>query len=231
MASNRSPAGRPPPPSAKRPPPRRSREEYDADRSARTRSRILDAAFETLLDVGLSKTTTVEIGRRAKAPRGTLLHHFPSRETLIVAALEHAFEKRIEEFQTEVSGASEVTDPAALVERAIDLLWTVIRGGNTTVVWLELLIAARTDPALHRELARVMRAFDERFDALFSALLPAPDDDEGKRRYGTSRRFTFALLNGLVLDRIAGMDDHAEEVVMELKRIAVITVRDWFGPR
>jgi AcrR family transcriptional regulator len=210
---------------------RQTREEYDAARSARTRARILEAAFDTLLELGLSRATTVEIGRRAKAPRGTLLHHFPTREALIVGALEHAFEKRTEEFQTGVSHMEGVTDPVLLVERGIDLLWNVIRRGHTTTVWLELLIGARTDAVLNRELTRVMRTFDERFDALFSALMPPATDEAAPRRHRVSRRFAFALLNGLALDHIAGMDDHAEEVVAELKRVAASTMREWFGGR
>jgi AcrR family transcriptional regulator len=223
-------------PSNRRPPQRRSphrqtREAYDASRSARTRARILEAAFDTLLELGLSRATTVEIGRRAKAPRGTLLHHFPTREALIVGALAHVFEKRNEEFHAEVSRMEGVTDPVLLVERGIDLLWNVIRRGHTTIVWLELLIGARTDAVLNRELTRVMRAFDERFDALFSALMSPATDEAELRRHGVSRRFAFAVLNGLALDRIAGMDDHAEEVVAELKRIATSTMLEWFGGR
>ena len=65
--------------------PRRSREQRTSD----SRQRILDAAVACLVESGYAGTTTLTIQARAGVSRGRLLHHFPSKETLLVAAAQH----------------------------------------------------------------------------------------------------------------------------------------------
>src|SRR5215471_3557154 len=48
-----------------------------------TRRALLDAAVESLIDVGFARTTTLEVQRRADVSRGALLHHFPSKAELL----------------------------------------------------------------------------------------------------------------------------------------------------
>ncbi|MGC9544677.1 helix-turn-helix domain-containing protein, partial [Streptomyces sp. UG1] len=43
-----------------------------------TRAQIVDAAVESLIEVGVAATTTLEVQRRAGVSRGALLHHFPT---------------------------------------------------------------------------------------------------------------------------------------------------------
>ena len=59
---------------------RRSREQRTSD----SRLRILDAAVACLVESGYAGTTTLTIQARAGVSRGRLLHHFPSKETLLV---------------------------------------------------------------------------------------------------------------------------------------------------
>src|SRR6187402_1697681 len=54
-----------------------------------TRRALLDAAVESLIEVGFARTTTLEVQRRANVSRGALLHHFPSKAELLVAAVDH----------------------------------------------------------------------------------------------------------------------------------------------
>ncbi len=198
----------------------RTRAEYDAERSAATRARILEAALTTLLDEGYAKTTTVEIGRRAKVARGTLLHHFPDREALMVASVRHVFERRLAEFESEAEALTRALTScgghhASLDSDAlIDLLWSAIGGGDATVAWVELVVAARNDDALRGELVRLMEEFDARIEEGFLRWLPAAGGAE------PPRRFAFALMNGLVLDRMTGLDEHVPAVLMMLKTIA-----------
>ena len=66
-------------------PERRSREQRTSD----SRTRILDAAVSCLVESGYAGTTTLTIQNRAGVSRGRLLHHFPSKENLLVAAAQH----------------------------------------------------------------------------------------------------------------------------------------------
>ena len=58
-------------------------------RTATSRARILDAAVACLVESGYSGATTLQIQARAGVSRGRLLHHFPSRDELLVAASRH----------------------------------------------------------------------------------------------------------------------------------------------
>ncbi|MGH9097700.1 MAG: TetR/AcrR family transcriptional regulator, partial [Acidimicrobiales bacterium] len=50
------------------------------NRGIATRAALLNSAFECLVDLGFSATTTTEIAKRAGVSRGAQLHHFPTKE-------------------------------------------------------------------------------------------------------------------------------------------------------
>src|SRR5262245_49359115 len=118
-----------------------------AERSASTRTRLLDATLECLCDLGYARTTTPEIARRAGLSRGAQLHHFPTKAELVTSAVEHLFTRRDAEFREAFARVPPGTDRYAA---AIDILWTMV-SGPTFHAWLELAVAARTDPELRRD--------------------------------------------------------------------------------
>src|SRR5512138_3856974 len=115
-----------------------------AERSARTRARLLDATIACLHDLGYARTSTPEIARRAGLSRGAQLHHFPSKQELVTSAVQHLFQRRHDEF---LEAFAQLPAGADRYAAAIDILWTMMRG-PTAAAWLELAIAARTDPEL-----------------------------------------------------------------------------------
>jgi AcrR family transcriptional regulator len=129
--------------------------------------------------------------------RGAQLHHFPTRASLLTAAVEHLLQRRLAEFRDRLASL----DPSAdLIEVATDLLWSMFQG-PAFVAWIELWIAARTDP----ELAATMVAMDVRFTdesrALFLETFP-PDAGGDPALYDIGRDFAFALMTGVALQRL-----------------------------
>jgi AcrR family transcriptional regulator len=61
----------------------------NAERSALTRTRLIQATIDALFEQGYAAATTIEVAKRAKASRGAMLHHFPTRVDLLLAAAEH----------------------------------------------------------------------------------------------------------------------------------------------
>jgi AcrR family transcriptional regulator len=186
-----------------------------AERSAGTRARLLDAAIECLHDLGYAGTSTPEIARRAGLSRGAQLHHFPTKAELVTSAIWHLFERRREEFLRAFAERDLATDPC---DAAIDILWSMI-AGPTFYVWLELAVAGRTDP----ELAEPVRHLTERLVAIveqtFRDLFPPPSPPNPF--YAVAPRFTLALLDGLALEGIHASDPHAHEpVLLALKGLA-----------
>ncbi|HEY1973447.1 MAG TPA: TetR/AcrR family transcriptional regulator [Pseudonocardia sp.] len=152
-------------------PPRRSR----VERSADSRQLILDATLDCLLEKGYAHTTTLVIQARAGISRGRLLHHFPSREGLLVAACQHLANSHLADLKAWVSRSlPDIGPDSERMHRAIDLLWAAYA---ERYFWgsVELWTAARTDARLRETLLpeerRLGNAIRRVVDALFGPRL------------------------------------------------------------
>lgn len=123
-----------------------------------TRRALLDAAVESLIEVGFARTTTLEVQRRANTSRGALLHHFPSKAELLVATVDHLAEMRARELKML---AAQLPDGRARTEAVLELLWQCFSGTFFQVA-MELRTAARTDPELRPVLITAERALRDR---------------------------------------------------------------------
>ncbi|WP_371833893.1 TetR/AcrR family transcriptional regulator [Rhodococcoides yunnanense] len=121
-----------------------------AERTAGTRAKLLDAAIDCLVELGFAKTSTQEVARRAGVSRGAQLHHFPSKESLLIAAVEHLVDRRLSEI------LEAEPDPARGPEILADAF-----SGPLFYAALELWVAARTDPALHEAMIPLERRVAE----------------------------------------------------------------------
>jgi AcrR family transcriptional regulator len=190
-----------------------------AERSATTRTQLLDATLVCLEELGYARTTTTEIARRAGVSRGAQLHHFPARVELVTQAVEHLFERRHAEFLAAFERIAPNSE--GRLEAAIDLLWSMVKG-PTFLAWLELAVAARTDPELAGPVGELTRRFVATVDATFRRLFPG---DAQNPFFEAAPRFAFALLDGLALARLHHRDDAAAERVVDmLKRLAALVM-------
>jgi AcrR family transcriptional regulator len=126
-----------------------------------TRRALLDAAVESLIEVGFARTTTLEVQRRANASRGALLHHFPSKTELLVAAVDHLAEMRARELKMLAAQLPDERAGRARTEAVLELLWQCFSGTFFQVA-MELRTAARTDPELRPVLITAERALRDR---------------------------------------------------------------------
>lgn len=152
-----------------RQPPRRTQRE----RSDETRARILDAAIEALSEHGYAGATTLRIQSVAGVSRGRLLHHFPSRDALLVAAVQHLAREMIDAAAAEREWPA---DPAERIDAAVETMWLAYR---QRFFWAasELWLAARAHPDLRAALLPAERQLGahvrEITDAFFGADLAA----------------------------------------------------------
>jgi len=178
--------------------PPRSRQTNE-ERSARTRAKVLDATIECLLELGYAGTTTTLISERAGVSRGAQLHHFPTKGELVAAAVEHLAQRLGDVLQEE---AASLPSDGDRVTAAIDLLWSRF-STPLFAAWLELWVAARTDP----ELAATVRPVEERLTAGLQKqgrAMFAPADASAD--YEVIALLTFYLMQGLALDRVLGQE-------------------------
>ncbi|WP_127784237.1 TetR/AcrR family transcriptional regulator [Rhodococcus sp. X156] len=139
-----------------------------SERTATTRAKLLDATLESLVELGYARTTTPGIAARAGLSRGAQLHHFPTKESLVVAAVEHLARKREAEIRAELGGHHDRGRALELLADAFD--------GPLFLAALELWVAARTDPALRAALLPLEREVAEALTALGAELLEVPAD-------------------------------------------------------
>jgi AcrR family transcriptional regulator len=195
-----------------------------AQRSATTRARLLDATIECLHDLGYARTSTPEIARRAGLSRGAQLHHFPTKAELVTSAVEHLFTRRREEFLRAFRDRAAEQDP---VEAAIDILWSMV-SGPTFYVWLELVVAARTEAELREPVAALTDRLTRIVEDTFHELFPAPTTPNPF--HAVAPRFAFSLLDGLALARIHAIDPHAHEPVLDALKSLARLVMPHGGP-
>jgi AcrR family transcriptional regulator len=190
-----------------------------AERTAATRARLLDATIECLFERGWAGTTTTEVANRAGVSRGAQLHHFPTKSELVATAVEHLFARRHDEFVRAIATLPEGLERAAA---AVDLLWSMV-SGPTFYAWLELVVAARTDPTLRETVAAIGRRFTETIERTFPELFPRPA--EPNPFYETTPMFVFALMDGLALQHISDpSDQRAARIIEALKQLAQLII-------
>jgi len=133
---------------------------WQAQKSAMTRDRILDAAITCFVELGYSNVTTAKVASSAGVSRGAMLHHFPSKTELIQAAVEYLHDKLLEDYTKRVSNIPESLKGKKRRRAGIDAYWEHLTG-DLFVVYHELCVASRTDPELQSILENSQQLFEK----------------------------------------------------------------------
>lgn len=163
-----------------------------ADRTRAMRLRLLEATVELLVERGFSGTSTTLVSERAGVSRGAQLHHFPTKNDLVVAAVEHL---------TELRGA-ELAEALGAVPRGKARTRAVMRvlgehfSSPVFTAALELWVAARTDPQLLAAVAPLEQRVGRETHRLTVEALGADESRAGVRELVQA---TLDLVRGLGL--------------------------------
>jgi AcrR family transcriptional regulator len=123
-------------------------------RSIATRERLLEAASDVLVEVGLASASTSVIAKRAGISQGAVFKHFATKPDLLAAAVERILAGFVREFRRGVDRelAKKRTD---VIHAACAVLWKIFRDPGMRAVF-EIYIAARTDAELARRLPPIL---------------------------------------------------------------------------
>lgn len=126
-----------------------------AERSAETREKILQATIDLLFEQGNARLTTAGVDERAGVSSGARVHHFRSKIDLVVEATKYTYERAAELGRQRAEKAR--SSPNPLREYAQDCLsvyfdWPFIAA-------LEVVVTARTDEDLRLRLHPVLENF------------------------------------------------------------------------
>lgn len=198
--------------------PRGVRRRTQAERREETRAALLDATVTCLVELGFAGTTTTEVTRRAGVSVGALLHHFPSKADLLAAAVGHVLERRQAEFRKAMANLEPGVDR---LDAAIDLLWSGF-SGPTFTAWLELWVAARTDPDLARAVVPVDEEFVRTSRELYRELFPPAEYPDAFFSGGLS--LAFAVMDGVALQRLVPHNDDSQAALDTFKALARLVI-------
>lgn len=164
-------------------------------KSAQTREALLNATIECLAEVGYSKTTTQLVTKRAKISRGSMLHHFASKQDLIKQTIEFTFYKRIYRFYDDTSSLTEQQRVQEVA--AIQVVWNEMNSKEFEA-YLELSMAARTDT----ELRKIFEPLDNKFQKTIYSQLPIlfPEWKEKEEELKLARDLVMTSMYGLFLN-------------------------------
>ncbi|MFD0741450.1 TetR/AcrR family transcriptional regulator [Phytohabitans flavus] len=176
------------------------------ERSRATQARLLEATVECLVERGWSGTTTTVVAAMAGVSRGAQLHHYPTKASLVMAAVEHLAERRAEEIRTE---AAALPPGPERLDGVVDMLASAFTG-PLYVAALEVWIAARTDPDLRAALVPLEARVGREMHRLTVELLGADERALGVRE---AVQATLDLLRGLGVANLLS-DDTARRTAL-----------------
>jgi AcrR family transcriptional regulator len=143
-----------------------------AQRSATTRTTLLDATIDCLIEEGYASTTTSRVAERAGLSRGAHLHHFQTRNALVAAAVEQLAERWLGELRR---ASEQLPDGPGRTVAGLDLLWAHYASPLYQAA-LDLWTDARNDPDLRERLVEVERLLDRQTLELADHLFPPRAD-------------------------------------------------------
>ena len=162
------------------------------ERTRAMRRRLLEATVDCLVADGWSGTSTTLVSQRAGVSRGAQLHHFPTKNALVVAAVEHLSELRGAELR---DAATRVPGGPGRTRAVLEMLADHFTSPVFTAA-LELWVAARTDPTLRAAVGPLEQRVGREAHRIAVAALGADEERPGVRELVQA---TLDLVRGLGL--------------------------------
>lgn len=164
-----------------------------AQQRVQTRTAIMDATGQVLVDDGYAELTTRRVAEVAGVAQSTLMHHFPTREALLVETVGHLAMRLADEA---IDGLDLVAlrDPAGR-EAVLDQAWEQFTS-PVAIAAAQLWAAAWAEP----ELAAELHTLEQRLGGLIlgtaSTLFPEISEDP---RFTAIVDASISLIRGLVM--------------------------------
>jgi len=162
------------------------------ERTRVMRARLLEATVDCLVEYGWSGTSTTLVSQRAGVSRGAQLHHFPNKNALVLAAVEHLSEVRGQDLR---AAAETLPSGPSRTRAVLDMLAEHFISPVFTAA-LELWVAARVDPSLLESVGPLEQRVGRETHKLTVDLLGADESKPGTRELVQA---TLDLVRGLGL--------------------------------
>lgn len=187
-----------------------SNEKKQQTRSLLTRAKLIEGTLDVIYEVGFKSATTERFAAKAGVSRGAMLHHFPTREDIIAAAMEHLLQSGTEEIRAKVS---EVNAGTVSMDDLIDFIWRLY-SGRFFYLSLEMVVEARSNALFRMKMVPVLKEFHSALDTIWRSLIG--QDAHRARRAVVILNLTVCLLRGMGVQTVLRSDNTYYEEMIEM---------------
>ncbi|MFG2311435.1 TetR/AcrR family transcriptional regulator [Streptomyces sp. NPDC048566] len=180
-----------------------------------TRSRLLRAAAELIVEDGWGAVSTRRVAERAGVRPALVHYHFRSVDNLLVEASLAALR---EEVDAMLAGLRAGADAGTGLAFFLDEIARYAAGGQNTTLFSETLLASTRHERLREELGKVLHECRDALARWVAGQRQAVGADPGDAE--ATAVVLLALLDGLVLHRIIDPDLASIPVTGPLRRLA-----------
>jgi AcrR family transcriptional regulator len=171
-----------------------------AERRESTRTALLDAAVECLIEEGYAAVTTRRVAECAGVSQGAQQHYFDGRVDMVVQAVGHLSQRLAEQSREQIRTGQR--DERRRMQAMLDRMWD-IHTGPAFQTAAELWAAARTDLELREPIENLGRDLDRQLAQIIAEVLPnLARTDFGR----TLLDVALATVRGLALRRLPGLE-------------------------
>jgi AcrR family transcriptional regulator len=171
-----------------------------AERRESTRTALLDAAVECLIDEGYAAVTTRGVAERAGVSQGAQQHYFDGRVDMVVQAVGHLSQRLADQSREQIRTGQR--DERRRMQTLLDRMWD-IHTGPAFQTAADLWAAARTDLELREPIENLGRNLDRQLAQLMAEVLPTLAKTDSGR---TLIDVAMATARGLALRRLPGLE-------------------------
>lgn len=163
-------------------------------RTGAMRARLMEATLALIAEEGWAQTSTQKVCARAGVSRGAQTHHFPTKDSLLLAAVGEIVARYQRELEALTTEGSEYK---LRLEDLFDFLWNACFEGNLLNCWMDVMAAARTDKTLRTEVKQTDATAIRAMRALGEAC--APTAETANTSAADLVELTVYLLRGMVV--------------------------------
>jgi AcrR family transcriptional regulator len=194
-------------------------------RSIAMREKLIEATLDVIYDRGYRSASTPEFASRAGVSRGALLHHFPTRSDIIIAAMERLLGDGTREIR---AVAEKAARQEVGLEEFVEFLWELF-SGRFFYISLEFINEARTDPDLRARMMPVVRDFHAALDSIWVEF--EKQEADAPRRMGVALNLTVCLVRGMGVQTVLKNDPAYFATLLEAwKAILPVLIEGRYPP-
>jgi AcrR family transcriptional regulator len=183
-------------------------------RSRETQVMVIKATVKCLDEFGYAETTISKVQDSAGVSRGALTHHFPNKQSLIVATSVWLLENATRPLTELQSGGGPMPD----IEDLVFEMWSRVADNQGGRAFLEILLACRSDKELQEMLSPMLQAWDRDVGLAFRDVLRAHGRkaDQAEMLWALVRTFC----RGLILHQnFVDSTDYTREMLARFARM------------